>query len=431
MSLSLTADKKKALERIEKQCALLADTIASKREALVDLLLEYESFETATDEIWRSLDCLRNISKESQWLSSGNVDLLCTFFPVNLPLYSLMIFAVIPGFMANEVVVRPPNLMYEAVQKISRVLGLAELMPQIKFVTMERSLFNEAYVSIADVVLFTGRYENAKLVQQECPDALFVFNGAGVNPIVVTESADVDKAVEKTVEMRVFNSGQDCAGTDIIFVHEKVIEDFQEKLFKKLDTVKVGDYRDRNVRVGHIIKDDKLPSVKKFFDTHATSLVYGGKVDFGRGIVYPTVIKEDTSVIDVPTTAEFFAPVFYLVEYHRDDDLKRYFSGKTYRDGAMYVSVFGDTSYASAIPDSVILKNRIVNDVERGNNAYGGYGPRANYVSYRGVHHPRPLLISHEISAYLEQYAPRKKKRLFLKTEKLRPSLQYSARYAG
>ncbi len=405
MSLHITTDQKKVIAYVTNQCNALVATLESRREEIIDLLLQCESFETVTDEVNRSVDCLKNISKEFESLSYGKVDLLCTFSPVNLPLYSLVLFAIVPSFMASEVVVRPPVLMKSIVQKICELLNLGTLLPNIKFIDIERSLFSEAYVSVADVVLFSGHYKNAKIVQEACPQALFIYNGSGVNPIVVTDSAKIESAVDKTIEARIFNSGQDCHGSDVIFVHEKISRDFRQQLFSKLDAIKIGDYKNREVKIGPLIKVDRLTIIKDFFDAHAKFTVYGGKIDFKNGIVYPTVIEEDIRDINIFTTIEFFAPVFYTLIYHEDKDLKRYFSENNYSDTAMYASIFGHSVYSSEISNTVILQDKILNDVEQGNNPFGGYGPKANYATYRGIYHARPILISYEISSYLKEYA--------------------------
>lgn len=395
-------DQERRAKDITEQCSALYQAIDTNREVLVEELLKYESWETASDEIWRSLDCLKNITKELKYLSYGKVSLMCTFFPVNLPLYSLVLFAMVPGFMADEIIVRPPNLMSEIVQKIYNLLHLSKLMPQIKFVNLERKLFVEAYISIAEVILFTGRYENAKIVQEACPDALFIYNGAGINPVLITDSANLDIAVKKTIEMRTFNSGQDCAGSDAILVHEKIAKAFVDKLVMELQEIRVGNYNDPEVKVGKLVKIDQIGAIKNFFADHANSLVFGGKIDSEAGIVYPTVIVDDIHHIKKITYTEFFAPVFYLLIYHDDRDLKRYFSSG-YEEYAMYVSMFGKITNISLIPNSIVLPNQIVNDMERGNNPYGGYGPKANFASYNGIYHYRPILISQEICSFLQR----------------------------
>lgn len=397
------------VQQIKSVCNELVNAIETEKEKIIELLLKYESHETAMDEIMRSLDCLKNIDIEMDDLASGRVDSICTFFPVNLPLYSLVIFAVIPGFMSEKIFVRPPILMNDVVQKIYKILKLDKLMSGIVFVDMERSLFREAYIAAADVVLFTGRYVNAKNVQEACPDALFVYNGAGINPVIVTASASLDLAVHKTIEMRTFNSGQDCAGSDAILVHTEIFDAFLKNLLQQLKKVKVGSYADHKVTVGPLIKKDQLSVIERFFSQHKDHLVYGGKIDYKKGIVYPAVIVE--KIKDIPTIkyTEFFAPVFYLIEYHNDSELSVYFDNKEYLAHAMCVSIFDALNQPKKIKNSIILANKIVNDVERGNYGYGGYGPKANFASYHGIYHYRPILISKEVSNYLKYKSTQEK----------------------
>lgn len=387
---------------IENKCYSLARNIESNYDLLVEVLLKYESHETAKDELSRSIDCLNNISQEIEWLISGKVNLICTFFPINLPLYSLIIFGVVPSFMANELVVRPPVLVKTILQEICEILKISEIVDNIKFVDLERNLFNEAFVSVSDVVLFSGRYENAKNVQQFCPDALFIYNGAGINPIVITDTAKLDYCMSKTIEARIFNSGQDCHGPDIIFVHEKIIDNFQHALISEISKIKIGSYQDREVKIGRLIDANLLKVADSFLAKHAKSIIYGGKIDFDNSIIYPTILKEHLYELHEIVSTEFFAPIFYLLVYRHEHELNKYFSLKSYRDFAMYTSIFGDKFKSIEMPNTILLHNKILNDVERGNDPFGGYGPKSNYASYKGVDYCRPILISYEISSYIK-----------------------------
>lgn len=138
----------------------LADEISLKRKAIVNLLLDYESYETATDEINRSLRCLNNIKTELKYLSCKKVNSISVFFPLNLPLYSLVLFAVIPSLMTESVFVRPPLLMRRILKEIYGLLEINKIFP-IKIFEIEKRLFIDGYASVSDVIIFIGRYHNA------------------------------------------------------------------------------------------------------------------------------------------------------------------------------------------------------------------------------------------------------------------------------
>ncbi|MFH1161881.1 MAG: aldehyde dehydrogenase family protein [Candidatus Jorgensenbacteria bacterium] len=387
---------------IKEKTQELSSLLELKREDIIEVLLEYESYTTAIDELERSLKCLHNIDSELEYLTYGKVDTISAFFPLNLPLYSTILFGVVPGFMANKIYIRPPLLMRGVLRKIHSLLHLKNVLPDMKIIELERHLFLDGYASISDVILFTGRYENAKAVEESCMAPLFIFNGAGINPVVITKSADIELATQKTMEMRLFNSGQDCAGPDAILVDQRVLSEFMGTLLKKLATVKIGSYLDKKVQVGRLIDSKHVLFIGKILSGLREKIIYGGAVNYKDSIVYPTVIL-DTLEDGSLNYQEFFAPVFYVLPFTNMGKLDSYFLAEEYVDNAMYVSVFGGSpEYTSHIKGSVILKDKIINDVEEGNKPYGGYGERANFVASNGKMTHSPILISRTLCNHLK-----------------------------
>jgi len=377
----------------------LADEINFNQEKIIDILLDYESYETALDEIKRSLKCLREIQKIKTCFRNEQVETISTFFPVNLPLYSLILFAVVPGFLGRKIFVRPPILMREALKRICKLLEINQIFPGIMIVETEKHIFLQGYVSTSDVVLFTGRYHNAIEVKKCCPDALFIYNGVGVNPILITPTANLKLAIKKTIEARTFNSGQDCAGPDTILVHSKVINKFLQGLITELKKIEIGDYHDKKVRIGRIIDPSQLDFVSKIFTKYRRHIIYGGSIDFKNSVIFPTIIL--TTLKEIQNYTEFFSPVFFISIYDKDQGLDLFFQKSEFLEYAMYSSVFGKSKYVNKIKNSIILKNLNVLDVEEGNKAYGGYGEKANFICYNDNFSYRPILIPKEIQKHL------------------------------
>ncbi|MFH1610911.1 MAG: aldehyde dehydrogenase family protein [Patescibacteria group bacterium] len=384
---------------IKKKTCELIKTIREKDKAIEKALLGYESYETACFEIQRSLDCLQGIDKEMKFLTSGEIETFCAFFPINLPLYSFILFGIIPSFMANHVYIRPPELVRKILTELNNLLEIEVNFSEISLINSNRQVFLDGYASVADVVLFVGKYSNAEKIKQVCSRSLFLYNGAGINPIIVAESADIEVAVEKTVEMRTFNSGQDCAGPDVVFVHHKIYNNFLKILLNKVVNIKVGDYSDKRVRIGKLCDFNQFSYISKVFNKYHKNILCGGNIDYFNEIVSPTIIT--TGISPSMGYQEYFAPIFHIVCYKNETELSSYFKNQKYQDHAMYLSLFGDSSYVENIKHSIIFKNQIINDVERGNFAYGGYGKKASFVSHGGMNLPKPILISKEISHFL------------------------------
>lgn len=375
------------------------EILMKNKNEIINLLLELESYSTAIHEYELTINCLANIQTEEEFLNTGKVKEITTFLPLNLPLYSFTIFCVIPGLMSESTTFRCSNALKLFFSKLREIPGLIDTIPDIHLSQLSRKNFIEAVASISDVVIFTGKYENALEVKKLCPSALFIYNGAAVNPILICESANIDLAVSKTIQARIFNSGQDCAGPDIVLVSIDQLQLFLEKLKIAITNVKIGDYHDRDVTVGKLISTDSLDYIKDIITKHKDKIYFGGELDDERKIVNPTIIVEEVS--DEPNYEEFFAPIFYVATYTSVEELNIYFDHPLYKDYAMYISVFGNLPINCTIPNSVILNNEILLDIENGNEEYGGYGVKANFVADGRNIAAHPVLISREISNWI------------------------------
>ncbi|MCK9273261.1 aldehyde dehydrogenase family protein [Candidatus Gracilibacteria bacterium] len=365
------------------------------RGKIISELLIYESYEAAEDEFLRAVDCLENIEIEKNYLIESNVSSVSAFTPINLPLYSLILFAIVPSLLSKKVYVRPPVALREIYNKLFNIINLNQDLLNIKISTLDRALFIEAYVSFSDVVLFTGKYENAlKIINHISPNSLFIYNGAGINPIIINKDADLKIAVSSVIRARLFNSGQDCAGPDCILVHHSIFPAFIKLLKKKIAKEMIGDYNNKKIRIGKLLNLN-YGKLKKYLDDNKENLVYGGKIDKKSSVVLPTILC--SNIADKQSYFEPFSPVFNISIFNSESEMSFYFQNNHYMNYAMYVSIFGTSTYYKKIKNSVFLFNEIILDVERGNLPYGGYGPRANFVYQNGEYQSEPILISEQV----------------------------------
>lgn len=374
------------------------ERIKEKEDEILQLLTTLEPHNVAEDEIMGSLDTLKNIDKQLSDLKriEGYVGSVSVFLPMNLPLYSFVLFALVIGLVTEKVYIRCPLLCRGVLQKLMHLLEIDSLLPGIQLLNVERGVFRDHYVAHCDVIIFTGKYDNANLLLNEFSDKLFIFNGYGVNPIVIAADADLNIAAKKVVQMRTYNSGQDCTAPDAILVHESVEDEFAKKLQKELNQLKIGDYQEKETRIGKIHSQEAI--MKNIDYLREKKVIYGGLLDYVRGIMHPTIIS---SPIGTPNVYEFFAPIFNLLKYSEEKELKKYFTHKSYRANNMYVSVFGQEPYLHTLEKTVLLENKIVLDVDCGYEAFGGYGRRANFINHKEGKSSFPILISRDVAFYL------------------------------
>jgi acyl-CoA reductase-like NAD-dependent aldehyde dehydrogenase len=392
------ASDRRVIGRILATAHAAADFIEQHRQEILAELTRHESHEAAEDEIARSVEALRHLYREHAHLGAG-VDSISVFLPINLPLYSLVLFAAIPSVVAKDVAVRSPAATPEWVRSVAAVSGLLRFFPGIRLLTVTRREFVQSHAAAADVVIFTGRYENAERVRILCKNALFIYEGSGPNPIVIGPGADVRRDIHRIVAPRLFNGGQDCAGPDAYLVHSSVCGLFTAEVRAVLGELRTGSYHDPAVRVGKILNRGPLPQLEQRLRVLAPYITAGGRVHHDSGFVDPTLICRP--ITDHDCLDEFFAPVFYVLEYSDVAELEHFFLSPEYDDYAMYASFFGQHPPAAAYKSSVVLKEQTVLEVERGNDPYGGFGRKANYVSYGGqLIETGPILISSAIARF-------------------------------
>lgn len=390
-----------------KHAKLFAEHLESNTQIIQAILRKYQSKEVVDDEIQRSLETLRNLSEISQYFTSIPFSQkTASFLPLNLPLYSFVLFAAMPSYQSVSLVIRAPYRMNDLFDELFIALALEKHYPNIQVFSGSRDSFLAQHCKEASVVIFTGKHENLLRIRKACSkDTLILYNGVGNNPLVITPSADIDLAIAKTLQVKLFNNGQDCAGPDVILVHSSIVDAYLERLVEKLAQIRCDtSYQHDDVVIGPLFEPSSLMDTAKLISDmrrKGATIVYGGQIDINHSVMYPCVMR--VSLHQLQNFTELYSPLFLITEYAHDQELASYFNGSDacYQNKEMYISLFGESDYVESVRGSIVLKNRTIHDVERGTEEYGGYSLGASMVSYRGINISKPLLIPREISNFL------------------------------
>lgn len=406
---------------INRKCFILKNIIIEKSNEIKAILQDYESDHVADYEINRVLLTLQNIEVKTQY-AAYTVSSLSTFLPSNLPFYSLVLFGIIPSFQVEQNVLLKPNQEMrdkQIIQRIAEVIGLENLFENIRLIDMSGSEFIQTYCGQTEVMIFTGYQKNKdKILSQMPKNSLLIFNGSGHNPFVITESADLGKAVKDAVYTKFFNTGQDCAAPDAILVHTSVYKQFLQSFIEETRKLNINNsYSAHNTDIGPIYR---LSELQKFltiiFNTNPEHILAGGMIDIKNRIVIPTVIA--SHITEHFNLDEIFGPVAFIHEYDNDEQLKLYFEDESgrYKANKMYVSLYGDSPYISTHNDEIlpekngagiVLYNQTVHDYERGYRAYGGYSTGASgFIFKDSKNHCRsyaqPVYVPEVISLFVK-----------------------------
>lgn len=383
--------------------AAVRDLIAADRASVHAILTEISTGAAATYEIEAALSTLDGAAAEVARQRPPRLAAAAVFMPSNMLLYSYVLYLLVPSLFVDRSAFRPSRQVREQTAALHQLLSSAHRLP-IELADLSQRAFLRDVVGAADLVVFTGRYSNgAEIAAQLGADQLYLFFGQGTNPVVVCPDADWRAALADTVGIRLFNSGQDCLGPDAIFVPEPLLDEFVDGLVQRLGRLRFGPYRDPGADFGPICYDSALAEAAQVLHRHRGRIVAGGTVDFRSRKVDPTVLVSRLG--DEPEPTEFFAPVFNVVSYPDERALRQALTATGYADRALGASVYGDGGGAGELTAALRRRHTVTVDatlttVDDGNQPFGGWGPLANYVSYRGRRRPQPILISQAVAEF-------------------------------
>jgi succinate-semialdehyde dehydrogenase / glutarate-semialdehyde dehydrogenase len=172
---------------------------------------------------------------------------------------------------------------------------------------------------------FTGSTEiGRKLMEQASEQLLKLSMELGGNaPFVVFDDADVDAAVEGAMIAKIRNIGEACTSANRFHVAGGVLDEFTEKLARRMGDLKVGRGTEEDVKVGPLIDDDQRSKVSELVRDareRGAQVVVGGTQRDGAGYFYdPTVlagVPDDARLLK----EEIFGPVAPVTSFDDEDE---------------------------------------------------------------------------------------------------------------
>lgn len=226
--------------------------------------------------------------------------------PFNFPFMlanGMILGALITG---NTVVFKPTSEAPLSGLLLYQVFREAGVPPgAINFVTGPGDVFEDAVGNprVAGLAFTGSRDVGMRLyrrfhTEQPYPKPIILEMGSK-NPTIVTEKADLEKAVIGVVRAAFGYGGQKCSATSRLYVQEGIMERFIERLVAETSKLKVGDPRERDTFMGPVINRRAVENFRRYVDEAKRNgkLLFGGEVLsgglFDRGFyVQPTIVSD-------------------------------------------------------------------------------------------------------------------------------------------
>lgn len=252
---------------------------------------------------------------------------MAIILPYNYPvdLFSQKVMsALIAG---NSVIIKPPSYNPLAIIRMVNLLYKAGVPKKAARVTTGKgSVVGNALCGNPglNAISMTGSTEvGIEIYKKASVNLTRVFLELGGNDaFIVMEDADIDLAVEEAIGGRAGNAGQTCCANKRFLIHEKVKEEFTDKLIDELKKIKIGDPFDSETTVGSMISEGAAVQVEEqvaLCVKQGAKCILGGK-KYDKAFFPMTVLDEVTKEMDVAKDLEIFGPVFPIITISSEEE---------------------------------------------------------------------------------------------------------------
>jgi benzaldehyde dehydrogenase (NAD) len=310
--------------------------------------------------------------------------------PFNVPLI-LSIRSVAPALaLGNAVILKPdPRTVVTGGFSIARVFEEAGLPPGVLQVLPGGADVGEALVvhPLVRVISFTGSTPAGRrvgaLAGQHLKRAHLELGGNSA--LVVLDDADVDQAVTLAAWGSFFHQGQICMTTGRHIVHERIYDDFVDRLAAKASALTVGDPATGQVALGPMIDQGQRDHTH---DIVTSSAGAGARVAAGgsfEGLFYRPTVLADTPADSRAFAEEIFGPVAPVARFSTEAEavaLSRGDYGLSL--GIVTRDVMRGLALADRIPTGIVhINDQTVSD--EANSPFGGVGASGTGSRFGGA----------------------------------------------
>jgi acyl-CoA reductase-like NAD-dependent aldehyde dehydrogenase len=239
--------------------------------------------------------------------------------PFNFPL-NLVAHKVAPAIAAgNSVVLKPASstpltalLLGEILVEAGMPAGMVNVTPCAAALA-DRLVADERF----KLVTFTGSPAVGWELKRKAGKKRVALELGGNAAVVVHDDADLDLAIERSVNGAFAYSGQVCISVQRIYLQEKIADAFARKFLERARTLVLGDPMDEKTDLGPMIDEGAAAKTQEWVDEAVrggAKVLCGGK---RKGRFFPPTVLDSVKPDMMVHCSEAFAP---LVNFYRYGD---------------------------------------------------------------------------------------------------------------
>ena len=198
----------------------------------------------------------------------------------------------------NAVIWKPANLVPASAVALTEIIARQDLPAGLFNLVMGSGAeIGDALASHAgiDAITFTGSLEVGRQIAAAAAPNLtkLQMEMGSKNPLVVMDDCDMDLAVSCAAGGAFGGTGQKCTASSRLIVHDKIYDEFAEKLVAAAQNMKVGHALADGTMMGPVVSEGQLASNQNYLEIAKQE---GGEILWGG------------ELLDQPTAGFYMAP---------------------------------------------------------------------------------------------------------------------------
>ncbi len=345
---------------IDKNKDYLAEIIAQEAAkphiyALGEVKRAFQTFTIAAEEAKRlpkeyvSLDWTAPGSNKEGLIKHFPIGLIAGIAPFNFPL-NLAVHKLAPAIAAgNPIILKPSRNTPLSTLALAEIIDKSELPKgAVSILPMDRQSGNQLVTDERfKLISFTGSPQIGWKMKREAGKKKVLLELGGNAGVIVSDSADIEHTVNRTVIGGFAYSGQVCIHAQRIYVHKNIFNEFASKFVEKAKNLKVGNPLDADTEISAMIDENNAKRVQQWVDeavADGAKILCGGK---RTGTYYePTVLTDTHSEMKV-CALEVFGPVVTLEPIENIEQGVKFINDSQYGlQAGVFTNNYNEINYA-------------------------------------------------------------------------------------
>lgn len=243
-----------------------------------------------------------------------------------------------------------------------------------------------------DVLALIGHSSSANALQDQHPKSnrlRLVLGLEAKNPAIVLPDAELDLTISECIAGTLSFNGQRCTALKVIYVHDEIVEEFNERFSAEVDKLPFGNPWEEGVKLTPLPEPAKPAYIQELLDD---AIAKGSKILNKKGgehfdnYIWPAVLYPVTKDMRV-YQEEQFGPIIPLVSFN---DIEEPLNDMAESNYGQQVSLFGKDVYTLApLIDTLanlVCRVNLNSSCQRGPDAYPFTGRKDSAVATLSVH---------------------------------------------